>query len=1770
MPLQSGLSLVNANLKEVTVLKSTNEVNQLNKLDFNAKLEDEIVLSLVSDKDVIDMNEETTNDVYTNDKTDNQFSSINFSDNLNNMFEFKLPIGSTDRNFAVLSTYIKQELNEDTYTENIGTTDHPINKTIDLDTPDSFSLFNSNLKFNIVPNTNFCFDDSSINGDALNGTNYPTALNSRFKAKFNSNDSQVNLHRILNSEFSTTDNSRPMYVQEYTNYNTNYSMGQDETIYITLDENGMPIVSNLNDANIFTTNGFVNSSSVLENVDSTMFGTYKIEQSENVSQAKSFNGANDTTTSSGVSKFPIYDYFNNSNLSLDIGIDKFYSIFNLDGNLILSDYKFAIKVDNTANSGFAFDENMTSININSSVDDTNSIITIDDSALVDNKTYMEDLVNGTHNIEFQPATLNIVSSTNGDTTNIEHYFNLDTLVETLGSTYAGQDGEIKLNKRSVSTRVNIATNCSPALSVDVYYQGEDNTKQNISTSLATNSYVAYKAQLVMKNTQYTVGDFIKETINNSTLNLFDTSSSSTSICNSDFKSGLFNLTSLNQPNNNPIELFKITPNKQLANVDDFKDSTGADVQGISAVVSLTNLKTLYTDETPLDSSKILFSLKKLNESTIYSSIYNSGASGWMISTENTNGFMNSSSDSAFAADGSSTWPTLVQTKDIITNNTNMNFTMSFGTEQGEVMHDLQDFITITYTIGSSTSTTIIPQEHLTKIPDAYDTEVLSTINGSGLTLSGPLVGKTVSLNNIKSTRTFKYSYDLSLRGFTGLTVTTPMINAVTTYYQVIDGITGKPYPKSYLNYINNGLYISVTEVLSLNNSESNSSSVSGTLSRNDLCNLLATVHAYETNDTTDVVISDTVNVSPFYSIPVTLSLLMNYKDDTSVSGEISLLLETDYINGAGDEVDISLTDSYSIQLSKTATATYAVKYFTSSIANLSSFSNISDDTSKLLSVSDNYANIIESNWSSSSHRIVVTHEDPNSGDNNDNSTLVLTILRNTDDVAVYTIKTLGYSFPIVQMNISRVDNDVWRSVKTIGNSVSDSTTTETFVNIDYANNVFMQDSGVYITRAGLDASTITTVGDIIEYSLLPDQLSVNLVGSASNSLSNISYISSSNNGLSFQYVDGSKKSRTLTIERYRGYSGAQTVTHSYTIERDQLQAIFTATNGVKTASQTFDVYAGQTVTVDSLSNGYGNIGLKFTFPNISMFDQSESGLDSSNKKILYMYTKGDTVTVTITNPNLISTTGSDATPIVSTKSLKNFSLYTFSGSNFNNTDEPLQITSSRLKLQSSVYSSSDTSYSWEVSMTVGDVKLYKVNSYTGNPADVSDWGTAISTTSYDDLINTSAKLEIGSYIFKRNRNFVVDKLSTTYLSFTPPFMKFVQNAYNDTSITIPYNPTNFTGMVTNSYLPVNDTGVYNPFTSYSDVNDVTFTSITSKSYSDYSNDDDNTFFKFVVEGNILTIEYNIGLKTSSSLLTTIFGPSPANRLLDLTTDVTTDIVTNDVTNTVINPFILLKSDSDNYYESKGINGAITLAISQTSQTFDVKSPDESVSPNITFSFGSVFFQTTNSVNLSSGTTEGQELKLFTRQTYVNNSTGEVSFKVYKYAPLSLFKGVATSASRVVSIPYNTRKYKTFTAPAIEAITEEDTTSVPNWETIISEAFTLEDVTDAEWIDDEEYNNAETFLVINMISFNDNAIPDAFSRFIDTRINGYSRAAYVTRNPIIHVVNTIRQPVFSVAYDGLVTASSLATGIVSLNPYSNGDVSNTLNNFAKFGILGHKL
>ena len=101
MPLQSGLSLVNANLKEVTVLKSTNEVNQLNKLDFNAKLEDEIVLSLVSDKDVIDMNEETTNDVYTNDKTDNQFSSINFSDDLNNMFEFKLPIGSTDRNFAV-------------------------------------------------------------------------------------------------------------------------------------------------------------------------------------------------------------------------------------------------------------------------------------------------------------------------------------------------------------------------------------------------------------------------------------------------------------------------------------------------------------------------------------------------------------------------------------------------------------------------------------------------------------------------------------------------------------------------------------------------------------------------------------------------------------------------------------------------------------------------------------------------------------------------------------------------------------------------------------------------------------------------------------------------------------------------------------------------------------------------------------------------------------------------------------------------------------------------------------------------------------------------------------------------------------------------------------------------------------------------------------------------------------------------------------------------------------------------------------------------------------------------------------------------------------------------------------------------------------------------------------------------------------------------------------------------------------------------------------
>ena len=1710
-----GFGINNGDLEKMVVLKTIDTVKTVaSKNIFNQNLEDEIVLSLASDNTVVNIQDLTTSGVYLNSKSNStSMNTTIISDSQKSQFDIVLPTGITDRSFAINSVYQQASINYDptNITANSGTATRTINKIIDI-TQSPYSLYDSNLEFISALNTDDCYDDSSITGTGkpLTGSNYPTLGNSVFQASFDNSDSDVNIHRQLNSEFCTTDNSRPMYVQEDSSFNTLYAMGQDATKYVTLDSTtGAPSTTGLASANLLSTNKYslVNT---LANITSNDFGMYKITRDDSTISVSTLNG----TTSTTATYFPIAGSGSNSSSLPSIpDIATLNTLIDINNNTILDGYEFKLQIDSTAGSGFAFSSDMASRSY-TSTNDSQQIVALDDSGLVDNKAYMIDFASGSHSLQFNSASLSIEASTNGDATNISNYFSLNSVRETLGTGHT--DGEVLLNKRSVSTRATITTNTTPALSTSIYYDGEntgaDSGKTVISSDMATNPYVGYKAQLVIKNSTDSVGDFLKEGTNHSSLNLFDNGA----IVNSNFNSSLFEFSSSNSPNSNDIELFKIMPSKQLSNVDDFVNSTGAAVPFVSSIVNLTNFKTLYSDSTPLDKAKILFTLPTLSQSTIYNDIV---TNGWSIDNANVSGFMNSSSVSAFAADGI-TWPTLAETKQILeTPATTMEYTMTFGTEHGITAADLQDFVTISYQLTSAAYNTVItiPQEMLTKhTVGTPSRNAGATINGWSLSSgTNPLTGKSLTLKQFVATRTLNYSFDLNLRGFTGLTVTTPSLTSTTTYYSVIDNAINKSLPTSYLKYIA-GDYTAVTETLQLTSAIGISTSFTGTLSSDDFCHLNATVHAYEAGDVADVTISESKKVSAFYGIPISMSLLSSYKASSSLSGEISLELEAEYLNASGNEDNVTLNDSsgYSIQLNNDYTSNYQVSYYTTNSANLSTI--IGNDTTKLMTVADGYSNVT---WQTSTHRIDITYEQATK------STVVLSIKRNSDDATCYQIKTLNFSFPIVQMIISRISADAWRMVKTMGND-SAATPIETFMSVDYTNTLINLDLGVYLTSDGLSSSTIATVGSMIDFSLLADLISVNMVGSASTPLSAITNFTFTSTG-----------SRTLSINRYRSFHGAQTVNQVYTLARDQLEAVFTSTSSdsSKTASQTFsNIYAGQEVTVDDLSSSYGSIGLKFTF-SASMLASSDVGLNCP------LYTRGDAVTITISNPNLTTGSGADATPITMNKSLKDSTLYTFSNGQ--------SIFSTRLKLQSTTYSSADTSYTWKFGLTAGATKVYKVSTYTGNPASSDvDWGTFTHNESYATMIGNG--LTIGNFVIKTDLNTNVNDSNTSYLVNSSPFLIFCQNIYSNTSVTFPYNPTLVTP--TFKYEPmwhISVLNTYNPFASVSGANDVTFTFLGNKTYGEYSTIPDTNKKSFVVEGNTLTINLLLGLQTSSrNVIACLFGPSPANRLLDITQTV---VETNDT----INALALSKLSSDSYYKSQGINDSVKLLLSQSAQSLNIMSPYTSLSPNIEVVINSFFFiNLTTQFDLRCGI-QGQKLKLYTKKTQVNSSSGVVSFRVYKYESLLIANNEIDS---VIPLLFSTRQYKDFVCPSISAVpvSTPATTTVPDWNNIVSNAFSA---VPSDWTDDAVFNASSTTIRVDIPIYNDNVKSTIHNAFVKTDPNGYSASLFVTRDHIIDIRDKLQRPVHTVAWDGTVSAPLFAGKTISLHPNTSAHILDNLSN-----------
>lgn len=1454
-------------------------------LSGNLTLENEIVHALSKQINVNDILSLTNTSTNTYQDASTCLYAKEISSELRSTFDLFTSKDVHDGTFALSTQFTTSDVsNNDINTFDIGQGSCHQHKSIQILQP-SNPTYDSTIEILTIDNYGEFFDQ---NGD--------------FGATFDADASNNNFIRALNSKFNTTNNSSPMFVEEHIEFNTTHAMGQNPISYYTVDtSNGaIPLVHTLDASYQLISNGFDISSNGLAEFKIQDQGVYRIQQFPDVPRVTMTHFAGDSSSNfTDPSILPFFNLTKGMDFSINnipednLLLVEFNSIFGAD-EVINPDWKFSMDVVNTVNSGYALSEDMT-IRV-----EATGIFSLDDSDLQDNDTYMQDYVSGNHDLTFNNASLRVLVDDNGSQQNLD-LFILSDGIETipLSSFY---DGQIKLNKRSVNSRVNVIQNTGPSdeqLSALVYYNIEDALGKNgISEELKTNRYVKYLQQLVYKNPTY---DIAYARDNGASINLCKETNDGegSTVINSAFQDDHILFNSTTDPTSDKIEIFKINTQKQLASINGLKDLSGNfSVNSFTTTAILKNLSSLVDVNNVINSAKINFNLKPLSDISLTT---DASSSGWSASSLS-GPILSSSSIRAYGEDGN-VWPTMEETKTLLNNasdSSGIYYKFEISTlETGTNLARLSDKITINWGENASMSNSItIPQSSLKKTHISSNI-VNVPVASTDYYKSGMLNSLDIVLNKTTATRTFTYEFDALLRPYVGLNIKTPTLLSTTTYYTIKDINSNEIYNNSYLSLL--GLtagsrliqttdFKSITENMTTFNA-GDKINFTGILTKSDLQELKCNVTGYTDNSANPINLTNDYNISAHYGIPIIMDLNAEY-EHVPFWGDIYLSMESNQISNLTGEEEYALLNSqngYYLQLdSNKYNSNYSVDYFSSTYTNLGVDTNtdIGNDTSKYLTVHNNYANI--TTWDESKYIINVTYE----GSGNSITVLNLMNVDTSDNEFIITMP--NFRFLNTQAFISRGDKDAYRYVKWIGNDLDTAIRTEQFIAVNYEytqsvvySNIVSLDDGVYVTKLqddipSINFDTIKTHGLIFEFELLQDMISVNMINNVTDdSLDEIQLDATDNSIESFQHVNASVISRRLTLDRYRGFYGQQETVQVYTIQRDRLTATFRVNYDGNTISQSFNVYADTIQTIDSLIDsdslpvGTRTIGLKINF--------AHSMLASDDDTLHPIYTKGDDFHISIVNPNV-----DGYTDFSYNGTLKDYSIFSFNGSNFSSTGGSLLIKSSRLKVKNPSLDFDNVNYTLELLPSL--IKVYHNPNYLGDPLSMLDHDPYIVPVNWEESISTVSFIEsmtIGVDIadcWNIKRNASANHLpSISYFVLAPPYHKFTQRA-NVICQEMPYDPS--VNAIQNnaiSYMPVVDSNIYNPFftreftyigaTEVSDsiifsslkTNNITVTHYNDRlTYSLYSSTPIAEKRNFYVEGNIYTINLWLGLKNSAA------------------------------------------------------------------------------------------------------------------------------------------------------------------------------------------------------------------------------------------------------------------------------------------------------------------
>lgn len=1419
--------------------------------------------------------------------------------------------------------------------------------------PSSVQSYSTNLgsspyTFSMLNTSSSVYDSNIVATQSYLQNNYDNAVSNdgsvpagaKFKVTFDNTNSNTSQHHAVNTRWNTvqgpytdlnTVGPDPIAITEDVLFNTTKTFGKHgdtETGYVSRwaqssQNDGSLTFNDISPSYQPNNNGIlISENQIGPGLTADDVGIFMWHQKTGYVETNVILGNSNLQQSavSYVDKIPFMDANANggvitpttSRTSLNVpgqlNVSQFNSLFNENVlNTIAQGYNFNVNVQSNEDSGYQIlitDENVPNV--------TNLMVSqINNDNILDNPYYMANYINDDHSIVFEDGAITISPSTGGVLANVSEVSVDLTYGETLTSTYAGVNGQIKIQPNTLTTRTTeeIFNNMvgTTSSNIQVSYQGSN----AISEEMMINPYLSVGYEKVaLKSANEPVqnvyassnGAFLSLYTNQLVNNLVDPPSQF-------YFNSIFNDDSIRIWRIGTQNVLVVEPESFYAGYDNTNNVGTNLINGISVQSYLQNLSSNLTD---YESYRTQLTAKSINDIGLYDAV--DSVPNWEINYSDIGDtFLTSSSSIAF----NDTNSIVNYDNDLlsqINNGSSVYFTYQYLTQSSSTTYGgLIDSVQVSYSINqnmSNSTTFSIPQTELTRTYDSTPTTSTVPVLGYMYSLTGNLyTSENWQLVQVTQTSNFSVSFNPKYGPFTNITVTINDITQIDTYYALQNKISLQLAPRSALNYVVTSLLPNLMVVNeSITPIAPGVSSISGVFTPNDLKAFYGVVQGKSVANGNWVAITNTIDFDVYYGLENIQSLTIEEQDPLFSGVEVSTICEySPFNNVLNQTVDLNSLNYYIPFVYNTLDSTYTISSFVSSPDNLSQTTNLSyPNVNGYLTVTDNYASTNNSSWSNNQYKITVT----------ENNNITQLIVNDFSNNFIFNINRPSNQIFLGQSIVTYIPNDIWRSSMNLGQSSLDNNYNEIFASTNYANNLigFSNVPGIQVNVGSVNYP----VGCSVNFRVLGDFVTINEVGNCSDP-NNTNELGFSYNGgsLLFQFIDTNPDnfSATFTLGKYRGYqqnvvsgnlvNGIQT----YTIVRENNSVSFNVGSELSQVLTT-NMYYGQTLLVNNLENSQNQ-----TCANLNISFSVLYSIPPDNVLLTYpVEVFADTVITTISNPNYVGgetniSVPAEATPVENPISYSNTSdlrtydfsnIYTFSGL-FNVTSQLVAFRPSRVKMYNTSFQYSKLTYS--ILFDTPKAKLYKAigqsaNSYEhlGNPEllDSNDANIDPNPTKWNLITTFNTYSEkcsgypIGSKIIGQdpNSNIIGSK---SYFVSLPPYHKYEQTSSQ--GVSTPYNWNTLSSSNKHTvFMPNKQENTYNPYknnVTIEDINgndcsitndgtylnDLTITHLQPKSMYQLVNSPDSTRYGIIVAGVKLNLMFYSGLYNSTINPHTIYnGP----------------------------------------------------------------------------------------------------------------------------------------------------------------------------------------------------------------------------------------------------------------------------------------------------------